>query len=103
MKPFAKTTHFPLGASASPAASLGDAPIGFCGRIRSVDATGYRHALGPVELERRLLEMGFVEGARVEVRHQGGFGRDPIAVRVNESTVALRRREARAILVELMP
>jgi ferrous iron transport protein A len=47
--------------------------------------------------------MGFVEGASVEVRHQGGFGRDPIAVRVNDATVALRRREARAILVELMP
>jgi Fe2+ transport system protein FeoA len=28
------------------------------------------------------------------------FGRDPIAVCVNETTVALRRREADAILVE---
>ena len=27
------------------------------------------------------------------------FGRDPIAVRVNNTTVALRRREAMAILV----
>jgi ferrous iron transport protein A len=44
--------------------------------------------------------LGFVEGALVEVLHQGLFGRDPIAVRVNETTVALRRREAAAILVE---
>ena len=27
------------------------------------------------------------------------FGRDPIAVRINEATVAMRRREAMAILV----
>jgi Fe2+ transport system protein FeoA len=52
------------------------------------------------ELERRLIELGFVEGARVEILHEGLFGRDPIAVRVNEATVALRRREAASILVE---
>jgi ferrous iron transport protein A len=39
----------------------------------------------------------------VEILHQGLFGRDPIAVRVNEATVALRRREAAAILVEPDP
>ena len=52
------------------------------------------------ELERRLIELGFVEGARVQILHEGLFGRDPIAVRVNEATVALRRREAASILVE---
>ena len=52
------------------------------------------------EIERRLIELGFVEGAVVEILHQGLFGRDPIAVRVNEATIALRRREADAILVE---
>ncbi len=51
------------------------------------------------ELERRLLEMGIVEGARIEVLHEGPIGRDPIAVRVDDSTVALRRREADVILV----
>jgi ferrous iron transport protein A len=56
--------------------------------------------LSAAELERRLIELGFVEGARVEVLHEGLFGRDPIAVRVNEATVALRRREAASILVE---
>jgi len=55
------------------------------------------------ELERRLIELGFVEGARVEILHEGLFGRDPIAVRVNEATVALRRREAASILVEPAP
>ena len=55
-----------------------------------------------MELERRLLELGFVEGAEVEILHEGPLGRDPIAVRVNDYTIALRRREAMAILVSLI-
>ena len=51
------------------------------------------------ELERRLLEMGFVEGAKVELLQEGPIGRDPIAVRVDDLTVALRRRDADVILV----
>ncbi len=51
------------------------------------------------ELERRLLEMGFVEGASVEVLHEGPIKRDPIAVRVDETTVAIRRADAVAIVV----
>jgi ferrous iron transport protein A len=46
-----------------------------------------------------LIELGFVEGASVEILHEGAIGRDPIAVRVDSATVALRRREAMAILV----
>ena len=38
--------------------------------------------------------------ADVELLHQGLFGGDPIAVRVAHTTVALRRREAMAVLVE---
>jgi len=51
------------------------------------------------ELERRLLEFGFVEGARIEVLHEGAIWRDPIAVRVDNITIAVRRREAMAIIV----
>lgn len=52
------------------------------------------------DIERGLLEMGFVEGACVEVLHCGFLGRDPLAVRIDQSmTVALRRREADAVLV----
>jgi len=53
------------------------------------------------DLERRLLEIGFVEGARVEIIHEGLIGRDPIAVRLDDMRVALRRREADAIFVRL--
>jgi ferrous iron transport protein A len=80
--------------------TLGAAPVHFHGRIRAVDASDCGSRLPPVELEKRLLEMGFVEGAEVEIRQQGLFGHDPIAVRVRGSTVALRRHEAGAIQVE---
>ncbi len=53
------------------------------------------------ELERRLLEIGFVEGAKVELLHEGFIGRDPIAVKLDDMRVALRRREARGILLAL--
>jgi ferrous iron transport protein A len=59
-----------------------------------------RGALTVEELERRLLELGFVEGATVEVLHEGLFGRDPMAVKLDDMRVALRRREARAIEVK---
>lgn len=52
------------------------------------------------DLERLLLEIGFVEGARVELVHEGPLGRDPIAVRVDDMRVALRRHEALAVLIQ---
>ncbi|WP_269714435.1 FeoA family protein [Caulobacter sp. NIBR2454] len=57
-----------------------------------------RHGvLAAEELERRLLELGFVEGAAIELLHEGMIGGDPIAVRVDDMRVALRRLEASAI------
>jgi ferrous iron transport protein A len=78
---------------------LGLARRGFCGHIQAIHVGDGAHGLTASELERRLLELGFVEGAEVEVLHEGPLGRDPIAVRVNDTTIALRRREAMAILV----
>jgi ferrous iron transport protein A len=82
------------------AIALGAAPVGFAGRIHAILVKADPDGLPAAELERRLIELGFVEGARVEVLQEGLFGRDPIAIRVNEATVALRRREAASILVE---
>jgi ferrous iron transport protein A len=56
-------------------------------------------ALDPDELELRLLEFGFVEGARVEVLHEGFLGADPIAVKVDDMRVALRRSEAMNVIL----
>ncbi len=78
---------------------LGRAGRGFCGRIHAIYVSEDAHGLPPSELESRLLELGFVEGVEIAVLHEGPFGRDPIAVRVNDTTIALRRREAMAILV----
>jgi ferrous iron transport protein A len=79
--------------------SLGSARRGFVGRIQAIDTQACVSVLPPAELENRLIEMGFVENARVEILHEGMFGRDPIAVRVNNATVAIRRRDAMAIIV----
>jgi len=79
--------------------ALGDARVGFRGRIRAIASDRAGAGLPAPELERRLLELGFVEGAIVELLHQGLFGGDPIAVRVAHTTIGLRRREAMAILV----
>lgn len=80
---------------------LGAAPMGRPATIVRVDGTlADSGVLGAEELERRLLELGFVEGARVEILHQGLIGRDPIAVKLDDMRVALRRREARAIEVK---
>ena len=78
---------------------LGLARRGFSGRIDAVSTADASSGVSAAEIERRLIELGFVEGARVEILHEGLIGRDPIAVRVNDATVALRRREAMAILV----
>ena len=57
------------------------------------------HGVGVDELQRRLLEFGFVEGAQIEVLHQGAIRRDPIAIRVDDMRVALRRRDAEDVWV----
>jgi ferrous iron transport protein A len=78
---------------------LGRAKRGYSGIIHRIDADAAGSALSASELESRLIELGFVEGARVEVLHEGAVGRDPIAVRVENVTIAVRRREAMAIIV----
>ena len=78
---------------------LGNAPRGFCGTIQRLDVQEGGSSLTAIELESQLIEMGFVEGARVEILHEGAIRRDPIAVRVNNVTIALRRREAMAVVV----
>jgi Fe2+ transport system protein FeoA len=50
-------------------------------------------------IARRLLELGFVPGAALEVVATMWPGDDPLAVRIGGSTFALRRHEARAVRV----
>jgi ferrous iron transport protein A len=78
---------------------LGLAKRGYRGVIHHIAAGDANSALSSIELESRLIELGLVEGAKVEVLHEGIIGRDPIAVRVENVTIAVRRREAMAIIV----
>jgi len=47
----------------------------------------------------RLQELGFVAGERLRVVAQGYPGREPVAVRIGNTTFALRRFEADHVLV----
>ena len=85
--PIQSTTPFCLGIAAK----------GFSGSVKAISVTDTASSLSAAEIERRLLELGFIEGAQVKILHDGQFGRYPIAERLNGSTVALRRREAMAI------
>lgn len=53
------------------------------------------------ELETKLREIGFAEGDEVEVLHRGPVGGTPVSVRLARTIIALRRKEAAAILVEI--
>jgi ferrous iron transport protein A len=83
------TTHGRRRHLAWPGAALAASP--------AADDAG--SALSANELESRPIELGFAEGAKVEVMHEGIVRRDPIAVRVENVTIAVRRREAMAITV----
>ncbi|MBT2678892.1 ferrous iron transport protein A [Bacillus sp. ISL-35] len=52
-------------------------------------------------MRRRLLDLGFVPGAIVEVVRKSPLG-DPIAFRVSNTTIALRKDESIKIEGELM-
>ncbi|HYW02922.1 MAG TPA: FeoA family protein [Gammaproteobacteria bacterium] len=83
--------------------SLAQLPRYLAARITAIvaEASAHESGLPPGEVERRLVEMGFVEGATVRIEHVAGLASDPIGVRLDgRRLVALRRREARCILVE---
>ncbi|CBS89673.1 FeoA family protein [Azospirillum lipoferum] len=69
--------------------------------VTGLDESAVATPLPPGELERRMIEMGLIEGARVEILHEGFPGSDPLAVRIDDHTLALRRAEAHAVLVTL--
>lgn len=61
-------------------------------RIQHIDASD--------ALARKLLEMGIEEGMEVMLLHEGPIRRDPMAIRLNDRIIALRRRDAEFIAVE---
>ncbi len=81
---------------------LGSLAVGQRARVIKIAGAGAERSgrLDVEELERRLLEIGFMEGDELQILHFGPIGRDPIAIRLGHMIVALRRQEADAILVE---
>lgn len=75
--------------------NLGQMTAGDTGQVVGIEASA------PEALARRLLEFGVLEGEAIEVMHEAPFGRDPIAVQVRGTLVALRRHEARYVSVKL--
>ncbi|WP_150265504.1 FeoA family protein [Paenibacillus tepidiphilus] len=70
---------------------LSEAANGSILRITGIDVQGV--------LRRRLLDLGFVVGNAVEVLRRSPLG-DPVAFRVSNTTIALRREESSLIYGE---
>ncbi|WP_414692558.1 FeoA family protein [Phenylobacterium sp.] len=104
-EPIVETAPQAPGEAAGQLVRLSQARPGHRGIIAEVRAETHPgdHGVGVEELQRRLLEFGFVEGAEIEVLHEGAIRRDPIAVRLDDMRVALRRRDAEDIWILLGP
>ncbi|WP_064094077.1 FeoA family protein [Rossellomorea aquimaris] len=50
-------------------------------------------------MRRRLLDLGFVRGSELKVIQKSPLG-DPMAFRVSDTTIALRKEESSKIIVE---
>jgi ferrous iron transport protein A len=73
-------------------------PTGTPATIAAIDRGG----IDP-HTAQRLHELGFDEGVDIELLHRAPFGGDPLAVRVGNMVVALRRSMARLIEVDQAP
>ena len=87
-------TNLPQGASTD--IQLTELAPGTRARVVSVAAAD---ASTPVELGRRLAELGFLPGEAVRIVAKGLMARAPIAVRIGTGTFALRLFEAACIRV----
>jgi ferrous iron transport protein A len=52
---------------------------------------------------KRLRNLGLDEGVRVEALHAGLFGRNPLAIMIGRTKVAIRRSHAQTISVDTAP
>lgn len=84
--------------------SLAQLRKGAKGIVSGIAGAGSADSLGDatgVTVARRLLELGFMAGERIEVIEEVRPGGDPIAVRIGSTMFALRRREAQAVMVRV--
>ncbi len=86
----------PVAVPASRAVALDGVPTGRPCRVVAVQAPA-----GQPDWARWLAEIGFLPGEQVVVLRRSLWGGDPMAVRVGDSSFALRRAEAACVQVEL--
>ncbi|MGC4062721.1 MAG: FeoA family protein [Aquabacterium sp.] len=91
-----KSTHS-AHRSELPSTTLDKLPVRTVATIQDIKT--HHHDGGA--LKRRLMELGFVPGERVQVLRRVFFGRGPLAVRVGTSTFAMRKLESSLIEVVL--
>lgn len=77
----------------APSIPLSEAKTGSILLLTRIDVQGV--------MRRRLLDLGFVPQNEVEVLQRSPLG-DPVAFRVNNTTIALRKEESSLIYGELM-
>lgn len=75
---------------------LADLPQGVTATVQSVEQASSAGLRG---ISRRLAEIGFLPGERVRVLRRVAGG-EPLAVRIGNSTFALRKHEAQCITVK---
>ncbi len=70
----------------------------------STDSVEHHASVGKIDsIAHRLKELGFVPGEHVRLITVAPFGGDPILVQIGFTRFALRRSEAKRILVEAQP
>ena len=90
----------PIAADQVPLASLRKGAGGVVTEVLEGDAGIVGDQAGAT-IGRRLIEIGFVPGERVQIIEEVWPGGDPMAVRIGSTVFALRRREARAVMVRV--
>lgn len=58
-------------------------------RVTEIQANGF--------VQRRMLDLGIIEGTKMEVLHKSPFG-DPVAYLIRGTVIALRKEEAEQII-----
>ncbi|MFZ6847440.1 FeoA family protein [Undibacterium sp. RuRC25W] len=81
------------------AITLNQLKVGDKAVVSAVSSQNSQHDSSLTDISRRLKELGFVQGEELTILHKGYFGGEPIAVRIGQSTFALRNFEAALISV----
>jgi len=83
-----------------PLMTLDALAVGQSGTVLHITPVAADQMEGGVDLARRLMELGFVPGEHIRMLKRGMPGGEPLAIKVGNSTFALRRFEAALISIQ---